>query len=75
MSHSHGSYPYRSATYGTWDAKEDRDLSRAAAERYLMLQALPEPQPASSYGRVRSGLRRLIALSAPRVTGARRAEA
>jgi hypothetical protein len=26
---------------------EDRDLSRAAAERYLMLQALSEPQVAA----------------------------
>ena len=29
-------------TYGERNAIEDRDLSRAAAERHLMLQALPE---------------------------------
>jgi len=29
---------------GFWSAIEDRDVSRAAAERYFLLQSLPEPR-------------------------------
>ena len=31
---------------GFWSATEDRDVSRAAAERYFLLQSLPEPRRA-----------------------------
>ncbi len=34
--------------YGVRDAREDRDLSRAAAERYLLLQALSEARSSAA---------------------------
>ena len=58
---------YRSDTYGShafgvYVAYEDRDRSRAAAERYFLLQSLPERRPAVRSPK-RSVLRRLLALS------------
>ena len=42
------SYHHRQQVHfgsGFWSAIEDRDVSRAAAERYFLLQSLPEPGP------------------------------
>ena len=56
-------------TYGYRSVLEDRDLSRAASERYLMLQALADRQatPARRHraGSRRKQLRRLLMSVAP----------
>ena len=41
MTYHHGQQALFSS--GFWSA-EDRDVSRAAAERYFLLQSLPEPR-------------------------------
>lgn len=56
-------------TYGFRSVIEDRDLSRAAAERYLMRQALADHQATldnrHKSGSRRSRLRRLLSPVAP----------
>ena len=74
MFSNHGSDNYGSHTFGVFIAHEDRDRSRAAAERYFLLQSLPERRPAAQ-GPKRSGLRRLLAFSASAATQPGRAGA
>ena len=57
-----GSDNYGSHAFGLYLAHEDRDRSRAAAERYFLLQSLPERRPAVRSPK-RSVLRRLLAPS------------
>ena len=64
---------YATHTFGVFTANEDRDRSRAAAERYFLMASLPE-RPATQ-PRNRSGLRRLLAFSASAATQPGRAEA
>jgi hypothetical protein len=56
-------------TYGVWSLQDDRDLSRAAAERHFLLQAAAEQRGTPG----RSWLRRL--LTPPTAVVSRRAEA
>jgi hypothetical protein len=54
--------------YGLWNVQEDRDLTRAAAERYFQLQALPtRPGLGGRVRRGRAGLRRLMRTLTPHV--------
>jgi hypothetical protein len=57
-------------TYGVWSVQEDRDLSRAAAERHFLLQAAAEQRGTPA----RSWLRRLLT-DAPTAVVPGRAEA
>lgn len=52
-------YSLYGAAYGPRTAKENRDLSRAAAERYLLLQSLSEVPAAERHPRGRRLLARL----------------
>lgn len=58
--------------YSIWSAQDDRDLSRAAAERYFLLQAAAERRSSSP---PRSRLRRLLTATGPSAVATRRAEA
>ncbi len=57
-------------TYGFRSVIEDRDLSRAASERYLMLQAVADRKAAlpnrHRAGSRRTLLRQLLSTAAPR---------
>ncbi len=59
-----GSYPY-----GIWSAHENRDLSRAAAEQYFILQSLAESKPTAPVRPQRSPLRRTLATALGRSKG------
>ena len=47
----------RHQTFGVWSVQHDRDLSRAAAERHFLLQAVTEQRQSGSSP---SRLRRLL---------------
>jgi hypothetical protein len=64
---------YGSHTISLFSSNQDRDRSRAAAERYFLLQSLPERRRAARAG-TWSGLRRLLTASV-RTTQTGRVEA
>ena len=59
-------------SHSIWSVQDDRDLSRAAAERHFLLSAAAESQPTATR---RSSLRRLLTAGAPSALAPRGADA